>query len=451
MNFLLVSSAAGRSLNAELQERRAYIPKKSKQKKTVDDNQQLPRYTREGERVRGNAGDNIGLATVEASADTDTDTAINTPSSSHTNSNSSNVCLTDSCFQKTAKSLARAFPDRPDKASWCLQDSTRGTEGLILVKVPKAASSTSAGVALRIADRQNCKALQWQHKPGKTYANRNAEKSFLFTSIRDPASRVISYLFFMEHSIQGQEYSDEWMLDRLQHFSGRYGSIEDGQGGFTMQFASLENIPKYSAWNPKERTVVQNPEAIHKRVQDMMNQYDFMLVVDRMDESLVALALLLNIDVGDVLVTSSKVAGSYFYDPPQHRCVELSKSYISPTVQAYLESDDWKAQNYGDYLLHQAANQSLDLTIEIIGQEKFDAAMQRYQTLKKMEQEQCAQQAQFPCSSDGTPQPKRARKDCYQRDFGCGYQCIDNMIEQLDAVSESKMMEGAAIPFQQFF
>jgi len=335
--------------------------------------------------------------------------------------------LSDNCRKSTAWALARVFPDRTDRSQWCLVESGSHKDGLILVKVPKAASSTAAGVALRIADRNKCRALQWQHRPGKTY-NKRKPQSFMFTSIRDPSSRILSYLFFMELSIEGKEYSDEWMLDRLKHFSGRYGSIEEGQGGFTMQFAALDDIPKFSAWSPDARESVQNPDEVQKQVQSIVNGYDFMLVVDRMDESLVALSLLLDIDVGDVLVTSSKVAGSYFYDPPTHQCVELTKSFVSPAVQAYLDSDDWKAQNYGDYLLHAAASHSLDLTIDRLGRDRFDAAMERYNLLKTKEKEVCAPQVEFPCSKAGKPQPKKARKECYQRDFGCGYKCIDEMV-----------------------
>ncbi|CAB9525451.1 expressed unknown protein [Seminavis robusta] len=356
-------------------------------------------------------------------------------SATNSSSNAKTACLTTTCMQTQGQALARAFPDRTDQSQWCKDTKAErpNKEGLILVKVPKAASSTSAGVALRIANRHKCQALQWQHKPGTTYAHRDQQNSFLFTSIRDPASRVLSYLFFIEISIDGGEYSDEWILDRLKHFSGRYGSIQDGQGGFTMQFAALEEIPHFSAWSPKDRIRVKNPEDIQERVQRMVQQdYDFMLVVERMDESLVALSLLLGIDVADVLVTSSKVAGSYFYDPPRHQCVSLTKSFASPAVKEYLESDDWKAQNYGDYLLHAAANRSLDLTIERLGRQRFDVAMERYRLLQKREKEQCAPHVQFPCSKSGQPQPKRARQECYQRDFGCGYKCIDEIVAEIE-------------------
>ena len=116
---------------------------------------------------------------------------------------------------------------------------------------------------------------------------------------------------------------------------------------------------------------------------------------------------------------------------------------MSPAVQKYLDSDDWKAQNYGDYLLYAAANQSLDQTIARLGRPRFNAALQRYKALKAKEKEVCAPVAEFPCSKSGKPQPKKARKECYQRDFGCGYKCIDDMIAN-DSVFKTPTSKSSA-------
>lgn len=168
----------------------------------------------------------------------------------------------------------------------------------------------------------------------------------------------------------------------------------------------------------------------------MMNAYGFLLVVDRMDESLVTMALLLGLDVGDVVVVAAKTGGSesYFYDEGHKACRALTHSEVtsSDAVQAYLASDDWRAQNYGDYLLHAAANQSLDLTIDRIGREKFQEAYTKYKRLQAKATETCASKAIFPCSPKGVPQRSQSRKDCYAQDFGCGYKCIDDMLSRED-------------------
>jgi hypothetical protein len=115
------------------------------------------------------------------------------------------------------------------------------------------------------------------------------------------------------------------------------------------------------------------------------------------------------------------------------KCIPTVKSVISPTVQTYLESDAWRAANYGDYLLHAAANLSLDRTIEqVIGRETFARALHEYQQLRALEQAKCAPQVEFPCSNDGMPQPDLSKKSCYLPyfDFGCGHACIDDIIKQ---------------------
>src|SRR3569623_1537251 len=72
------------------------------------------------------------------------------------------VCLTAECIRTVALDLAQPFPDRQTPPlEWCTSrydNSTNALEstdstirGLILIKVPKAASSTSAGIALRIS------------------------------------------------------------------------------------------------------------------------------------------------------------------------------------------------------------------------------------------------------------------------------------------------------------
>jgi hypothetical protein len=110
-------------------------------------------------------------------------------------------------------------------------------------------------------------------------------------------------------------------------------------------------------------------------------------------------------------------------------------------VQAYLESDAWRAANYGDYLLHQAANLSLDRTItQVIGHETFQRALREYRQLRALEQQKCAPHVHFPCSNDGVPQPELSKKSCYLPfyDFGCGHSCIDEIIEQQQQQAREK-------------
>jgi hypothetical protein len=110
-------------------------------------------------------------------------------------------CLLPECIQQEGASLARAFPDRSNKA-WKLHEDRNTTAeekykhyGLLYAKVPKTASSTAAAVALRIA-RKHSVSVAYDHSwpIEHDYGNRHPTQSFLWASIRDPAQRAVSYL-----------------------------------------------------------------------------------------------------------------------------------------------------------------------------------------------------------------------------------------------------------------
>jgi hypothetical protein len=65
-----------------------------------------------------------------------------------------------------------------------------------------------------------------------------------------------------------------------------------------------------------------------------------MVVVERMDESLLVLKLLLGLQLGDTVVLSSKQSGSYYLGGPDpDRCVMLIKPFTPPKVNEYIVHD----------------------------------------------------------------------------------------------------------------
>lgn len=393
------------------------------------------------------------VVTRQASENTDVPADVATPAAATT---ASKGCLDDECIQQTAATIARAFPIRRDKSTWCIpadidnkqQQQQQQYKGILLTKVPKGASSTSAGVAIRIAARHSCTALEWKHRNAtEFYKAYLPDQSFLFTTIRDPAARAISTIFF-HHVIS--RFNVTAINSLIMHHlkwgvHPHSGAISAGQGGFQLRYLSLNSIAEGSAWTKKTPERVRNPDAVVNNVRNVIHTYDFLIVPERMDESLTAMALVMGVDVGDVLVTSSKVAGSrYRLLHPTHttfECVPTIKSFFSRRVRTFLQSARWRAMNYGDYLLHEAASQSLDLTVEqVIGRVRFDAALARYKTLKRLEQKQCAPKVKFPCSDKGQPQLQLAQENCYlfYYDFGCGYQCIDKLIDEHDKNRKKK-------------
>ena len=108
--------------------------------------------------------------------------------------------------------LAKVFqsPISPSNQSWCNHkyNSSRPT-GLFYNKMPKAASSTMAGITLRIAHRVSSRisdagsVCNVRHKhvthlnhAGKFFSKRDRRTSFLFSTLRNPGKRAISRIFF---------------------------------------------------------------------------------------------------------------------------------------------------------------------------------------------------------------------------------------------------------------
>jgi hypothetical protein len=263
---------------------------------------------------------------------------------------------------------------------------------------------------------------------GKLFGKRDRKKSFLFSTIRDPAKRALSRVFFSQVSIEGKEPTDENMLKWLKGTSHQFGAVSPGLGGFQLAYVTMKPPEKFSVWDPDSPTEVSNPDIVHTTVRQVMQDYDFMIVIERYDECLIAMQLMLGLEMSDLLFLSSKTAGSYIVYRGGDKCIKLKPAIVSPAVSEYISSKEWYAKSYGDYLLLEAASQSLDLTIEAFGRKRFDKALQTFKALKQRAEEQCAAKAVFPCSPEGELQKEEAKSNCYGvPDEGCGYPCLDNV------------------------
>jgi hypothetical protein len=349
------------------------------------------------------------------------------------------TCLTGKCFQETAALIARSFPNRHDK-EWIvnapsLTPHNYTTEGILLVKNHKAASSTAAGVALRIATQYGKNGgrawNRWHHTKGVEYTRRHPQRSFLLTTVRDPAARGLSRVFYSFMTKLKQPANDFNVMKWLQYDQVSVGTVNK-QGGHQLVYLTLrENMLPYISWDEKYKDKVLHQDLVERHVQYILQDYDFILVAERMDESLVALSMVMGVEVGVVLVNDAKVDGSdyaYINDANGERCVTMERSFRSERVKQFLESDEWKARSYGDYLLHAAAIQSLDLTIERLGRAAFEMRLVEYHRLKKKARNVCANATFLPCSVKGVPQKNLSKYNCYGDDSGCGYPCIDEML-----------------------
>jgi hypothetical protein len=191
-----------------------------------------------------------------------------------------------------------------------------------------------------------------------------------------------------------------------------------------------------------------NASLVHDKVRAVLQGYDFFMVVERMDQSLTALALLTGLPLGDVLTpSSSKVAGDYRLQRigrKKGQCHYQRKGNMSIGVKQYFNSHEWLAMNYADEILYRAANASLDLTIDRhLGRYRFDVALAEYRRLQQKATLHCERQRQGSssgCTAHGEFTEATEQEECYDRDFGCGYQCLDDFL-----VQERKLMNHAEI------
>jgi len=333
--------------------------------------------------------------------------------------------------KEAINSLARPFKYQSDY-NWCVQqESFNGSSptGLLFVKVPKTASSVISGVAERIARKygKDGKCLvKDEHKDRYLFHGRDKEKSFMCGSIREPTSRALSRVFFNHVSRHHEEPTDDNVIEWLHNNGTQMGSVSKGKGGFQLNYMSMHNITARSAYKEVDGEKVLNLESIEKNAKVIMDDYDYIILNERLDESLVAMAILLDLSLGDILYLPSKVSGGYYHDGKG--CVKTAKSFVTPAVSQYLSSKEWHQEIYGDVLLHSVINKSLDLTIEMIGKEHFEKQYNEYTRLKNLAGELCSATAIYPCSADGVHQGKESRESCYNKDWGCGYPCLDQFV-----------------------
>jgi hypothetical protein len=311
-------------------------------------------------------------------------------------------------------------------------------KGLLFVKTPKTGSTTVSRIVKRIvhnvAQRNHVDVCQHREDhvtgAGEWYGSRVRSKSFLMASLRDPAERAISRYFWSyvtRHSNQTTEVQpdDAFILNYINTTTSvASGCTSKGQGGYQLNYVALQSIQEWSAWDPQRPTKMIHEEQTEHYVAQVMQDYDFIVLNERMEESLVILQLLLGLETGDIVSLSYNVGGSYRYQ--NGKCAKLIKSHISPGMEKYFQAEEWYAKNYGDYLLHAAVNRSIDLSIDALGRDRVEDATQEFRRLEAKVNKICNERVPFPCSEDGTvlfhtTQPVPLDKI---------NQCIDDVVQQ---------------------
>mmetsp|Transcript_63843 Transcript_63843/g.177104 ORF Transcript_63843/g.177104 Transcript_63843/m.177104 type:complete len:272 (-) Transcript_63843:134-949(-) len=209
------------------------------------------------------------------------------------------------------------------------------------------------------------------------------------TFLREPIDRAFSEIYHFKVSRRGREPTPEYLIRSLSRVSGSYetGYIQRGTSG---------------------------------NAQDVLGDYDFVGVTERMDESLVVARHILGLPSWcDVLYVSAKNSSG-----PPHRddtgaefVAHVPLSEQPEKVRRYVDSHEFRAKFKQDMELYSSANARLDRWIADIGPEDFKRQLGEFQALQGRATDKCG----------GFFTNRTAH--CYSNDEGCRYRCLDRLCE----------------------
>jgi len=291
------------------------------------------------------------------------------------------------------------------------------SNGLALVRVPKAASSTFGGVLRRIGRRRGLAHAvddpAWidAESPGGPEApavfvgdhvNRTAlaakiarsmPKPLFVTMVRDPAARCLASYYFAKVGRERKEATD---VNKIHWMEACPRCPPGWQSGFAAPAPDLS-------------------------VGALLASYGFVGVTERFDESLLLLARRLGVGLNDILYVSGKVSGSGV-DFTTGRAIPRHP----PLGQESEKVQQAAKRIYGggpDERFLKAANRALDRDIVSYGR-GFEADLAEYRQRLAVVARAC-QSVYERAISDANS----SDAGCLYRDVGCGQPCIDAAVE----------------------
>jgi hypothetical protein len=347
--------------------------------------------------------------------------------------------FTPHSYSKNHPNQNQSLPCFPPEPNWrdVSVQMTPSDVGFLFLKAYKTGSSTSSGINLRMArnvarqhhqqhDKDNafeiCRSRFHHAWASDRYATRKVDDSFLWTVIRSPAQRIVSQFFHFEVSRHKLEPSDWNFINYIR------SAAKNTQKGvvFDYYLGALSTVP----YRPGNHTSTSQKVETANRI---LKDYDFIGITERMDESVVALSMLNGLALADVLYLKAKGHGG-FDDAggrKDNTCTYIWPSFVSDGMQAFFETEEWKEIIHWDSVLYQAANRSLDMTIDQLGRPEFEQQLAKYQHAKEIVHDRCLPVTVFPCSAGGKFSRETAT-DCLWRDSGCGMSCMDQVSTELD-------------------
>ena len=275
------------------------------------------------------------------------------------------------------------------------------------------------------------------HPYRTTWKQQQHHQSFLWTIVRDPTARAVSEFFHFAVSIHNAtptlkdfqsyfhktQHVEYYYLTELHTNISRIQALRRHKRADKLLRNQQPQQQQY--WFESNSNVLSDRIAADIVHSIVWEEYDFIGVTERMEETAVAFNMLLNGTLADILhLPIVKGHGSY-----DDMCRFVPSPVLTPDMQAFLHSPSWQRAIYWDRVLYQLANASLDATIARLGTQAFGQRLQQFRAVQTVVRRECGHRNVFPCTSDGHPNHKH--KDCLWIDSGCGYHCIQEVVDKL--------------------
>lgn len=232
------------------------------------------------------------------------------------------------------------------------------------------------------------------------FSHRDTAKSFLWTMLREPTQRYVSDFFHFDVTRKARP------IHTIPRAFQRYLRHGPHSNHHSLNWLAVHGY-QYGQSDPL------------RTAQSILDEYNFIGVSERFDESVVVLSMILGVPLRDALYLSSKQTGGY-----DALCYKIQPAHLSSPMQRFLNSTEWQTYIAPEVELWKAANASLDLTIERLGRNNVQQNLRVFQSVLKAVSETCTNVTKFPCTAQGYPIPEN-ETDCLVLDMGCGLDCVD--------------------------
>ena len=298
------------------------------------------------------------------------------------------LCTTGAYFSEGAEHLSR-------------QPFSAGNTSLFYVKVVKCASSTSAGVARRVAMHvglNGSRAGQFVDEPGvfahhgvyrrfTATVDARVHPTFVFSIVRDPAARCLSNYY---------EISGDTRL--------RITGVRDFDTSAKIRYANQTCSDfMYQYLAPRDGA----------RFWELWRAFDFIGTVERYDESLVLLANRLRLPLTSITYLVVKNHTSTHQQTREQVDREPEAMNEQPMeVSTFFAGDAFRLANGKDYELWHYATQAVEAEIE-----SYAPYVDLFRGLQAKAEAKCS-----------VYDPKKV--NCLWRDEQCNFKCLDRLASQ---------------------